>query len=117
MSDEERKLQEISRQLIDTEFVTSTSESVVGHKILADEQVVHKDNLPLAQPIMREFRSYILCGLPDPSSPTGERIRTRYSAYFREEVEVFTAEIDPTAQILYRPSLLSKKFGWSTNRV
>jgi hypothetical protein len=74
-------------------------------------------NLPMAQPVVREFRSEICCGIVEDPRYPDQRTMMKYCAYFGEEVELFVAEVDPLQQTLYRPSLLSKKFGWSTNRV
>jgi hypothetical protein len=48
---------------------------------------------------------------------TGERVYKKYIQFFKAEVEVFCAESDPEKKELFRPSALSKAYGWSTNRV
>lgn len=65
--------------------------------------------------IPRVYDSPIDCGVVN--LRTSQRVYTLYSEHFQQEVEVFTATQDPKQQILYRPSLISKKHGWSTNRI
>jgi hypothetical protein len=73
-----------------------------------------RPHLPHPHP-QRDYKSIIQCGVPVPNSDG--RLYSKFVEYFDEEVEVFVAEIDPLQHELYRPSLLSKKYGWSTNRV